>query len=328
MPWLIGIDEAGYGPNLGPLVMTAVACRVPLKQNGNLWRPLRRAVRRAAEPEDDRLCVDDSKLVFSQTRGLHELEKSVLAALRSARVSADPVPEGETRPSLREFLARVSPDSCEELSSEPWYVGTTALPLECESDPVGTAAQRFHEACADRGIAWGLVRSVIVCPSRFNDLVDRWGSKGAVLGLGLVELLRAARRPDDGDEPITFAVDKHGGRNTYSAVLQHALDDGMVLARQETARRSRYEVIGLDRPVTITFEPRADAGHFCVALASMISKYLREALMHEFNQFWQKHVPDIKPTAGYPGDSRRFFDEIRPVLPRLGIREKALWRER
>ena len=28
MPWIVGIDEAGYGPNLGPFVMTAVASRV------------------------------------------------------------------------------------------------------------------------------------------------------------------------------------------------------------------------------------------------------------------------------------------------------------
>ena len=29
MPWLMGIDEAGYGPNLGPFVMSAALFHVP-----------------------------------------------------------------------------------------------------------------------------------------------------------------------------------------------------------------------------------------------------------------------------------------------------------
>src|SRR5690348_9680141 len=82
MPWIIGIDEAGYGPNLGPFVMTSVACRVPDKwARADLWHVLRRAVRRQSSAADGRLLVEDSKVVYSTTRGLHDLETGVLAVL-------------------------------------------------------------------------------------------------------------------------------------------------------------------------------------------------------------------------------------------------------
>jgi hypothetical protein len=65
-----------------------------------------------------------------------------------------------------------------------------------------------------------------------------------------------------------------------------------------------------------------------VALASMVSKYVREILMLEFNAYWQNHVPGIEPTAGYPGDSHRFFAAIRPAIMKLGIPDSAVWRQR
>jgi hypothetical protein len=166
---------------------------------------------------------------------------------------------------------------------------------------------------------------VVVCADRFNELVERWGTKGTVLGQCLAELL--AHIPDD-DEPVHYCIDKHGGRNFYAAMLQQALPDGMVVAREEGSLRSRYEVLGMTRPIHFTFEPRADTAHLCVALASMASKYLRELLMGEFNQFWQTKVPGLKPTAGYPGDASRFFRAIRPTAKRLGIPERALWRQK
>src|SRR6266511_1579450 len=81
MAWRIGIDEAGYGPNLGPLVMTAVACRVPDEADADLWQLLGHGVRRHGERDDGRPIVADSKLVYSTARGLGQLERTVLAAL-------------------------------------------------------------------------------------------------------------------------------------------------------------------------------------------------------------------------------------------------------
>jgi hypothetical protein len=314
MPWLIGIDEAGYGPNLGPLVMTSVACRLPDDLAGrDLWTLLRGAVRRPTEPDDGRILVEDSKVVYSSGRGLAALEVGVRAALPPA-------------PCLADHVQRLAPAAVAELAAEPWYRGDSPLPVAAAADACLAAAERFAETSRQARVAWGPVRSAIVCPTRFNEVVDRWGSKGAVLGQGLCELLRWNRDAADGDDGLSFIVDKHGGRNTYAPMLQDALPDGMVVAQQESMARSAYTVLGVGREVRLTFQPRADAEHFCVALASMVSKHLREVLMLEFNRFWQTQLPGLKPTAGYPGDATRFLEAIRPVLGRLGIAEASLWR--
>src|SRR6266446_5323697 len=84
MAWMIGIDEAGYGPNLGPFVMTVVACQVPDDRAGhNLWDVLT-AVARKGGKDDGRLLVDDSKVVYSSGRGLAGLERGVFATLGAA----------------------------------------------------------------------------------------------------------------------------------------------------------------------------------------------------------------------------------------------------
>jgi ribonuclease HII len=123
-------------------------------------------------------------------------------------------------------------------------------------------------------------------------------------------------------------IDKQGGRNHYSALLQPAFAPGMVLAREEGFTRSVYQVTGLPVSVRLTLTPRADVGCFAVALASMISKYLRELLMVEFNAFWRAQMPQLKPTAGYPTDARRFWREILPALKRLPLTEDQVWRKR
>lgn len=320
MPWLIGIDEAGYGPNLGPFVMTAVACRVPAETaRGDLWTLLTHAVRRPGEQADGRLLIEDSKVVYTQKEGLACLEQGVWA---SSVLNGVPEP-----PVLGTLVQTLTPSGAAELRAEPWFTGATALPLAAAAQTLHAARACFAAACTETAIRWNGAHSVIVCPTRFNRTLDQWDSKGAVLGHALAELLHAVLGLD-GDEPLHLHVDKHGGRNTYAAMLQDAVPDGMVLAHEESAQRSSYSVLGLSRAVRITFQPRADAEHFCVALASMVSKYVRELLMHEFNAFWLQHVPDLKPTAGYPMDAKRFWQAIQPAVKKLGLAPDSLWRRK
>jgi ribonuclease HII len=325
MAWHVGIDEAGYGPNLGPLVMTAVACRVPTKAiEADLWELLGHGVRRHGGPDDGRLVVADSKLVYSAARGIGPLEKAVLAAV----LISDLFPHGAPLfLDLGSLIALLAPDALADLESEVWYRGTGALPIRCDPATLAAARDRLIEACRRAGVTISLCRSVIVCPCRFNDVTDAANTKAAVLSLGLTRLIRdcifatEARRS-------AFVIDKHGGRNQYAATLEDAFPGGTVRVREEGEQRSTYDVDGLDRKVRVTIVPRADAEHFSVALASMVSKYLREALMGEFNAFWQTHVPGLKPTAGYPLDASRFFGEIRPIVASLGLSDRQVWRQR
>jgi hypothetical protein len=60
----------------------------------------------------------------------------------------------------------------------------------------------------------------------------------------------------------------------------------------------------------------------------MACKYLRELSMYAFNEFWRRHVPELKPTAGYPDDARRFRRDIAAAQRKLGIADEVLWRKR
>jgi hypothetical protein len=315
--WIIGIDEAGYGPNLGPFVMTAVACRVDRgTADIDIWDLLCSCVRRAGRPDDGRLLVADSKVVYAGARGLAGLECGALATVWHPPAA-----------SLAALVEHACPADHGDLRSEIWYRGAQALPGQAQPEEVAERAARFAAACAASGVTDWRAGSVVVCPPRFNALVDAAGSKGAVLGHSLGRLLRSALDLP-GEDALAFVVDKHGGRNTYAAFIQHSLSGGAVVVRQEGMARSAYEVVGRGREIRLTFQPRAESACFCVALASMASKYLRELFMLEFNAFWQQHIPGLKATAGYPTDAARFLQDVRPAARKLGIDEAALWRRK
>lgn len=304
MPWVVGIDEAGYGPNLGPLVQAAVGLYLPDHDPAG-WETLKPVVRRCHEDDDGRLLIDDSKKVYTR-HGLEGLERGVFSGV------------GLAIDWFGEFISpNLSTGHSSGIRDECWYDGEERVPV---------TEWQWHESVGfgDR------MRAHLVTPTQFNRVVAEAGSKATVLAHGLVELLQYVPRREDHppDTPIIFHCDKLGGRNYYAAMVQQAFPDGWVVPELESAAESRYRVDRLHRPVAVVFRPRSDAESVAVALASMLCKYLREVCMRQFNRFWEKHVPGIKPTAGYPGDSKRFFEQIRPAMTTLGLSEDQVWRKK
>jgi hypothetical protein len=145
-----------------------------------------------------------------------------------------------------------------------------------------------------------------------------------LLSLRTLDLVAELLRGLDG-EPVRVVCDKHGGRNCYGSLLQPRFQDRLVRVVREGRQASVYEVGTSQRPVRIGFHAGGES-FLPSALASMLAKYLRELGMRAFNSFWQRRLPDLRPTAGYPQDAKRFHAQIRPLQRRLGIADEWLWR--
>lgn len=110
-------------------------------------------------------------------------------------------------------------------------------------------------------------------------------------------------------------VDRQGGRTHYQRELQRMFPDASLSVIREDDTMSSYELKRSGRVMRIHFCIKADSKYLTVALASMVSKYLREVMMESLNDHFQQRCEDLKPTAGYWQDGQRFMKDLTMRLP-------------
>jgi len=215
--------------------------------------------------------------------------------------------------------------SVADLREHPWYDPRFdgSFPLE-----QGIEGIRIFGRGLAEGNAKCVYLSARVLPEKqFNRQVNATRNKGSVnFGLVAFHIDRMLRR--FGNQNLVLYCDRQGGRERYGHLLRVMFEEWDLGIVKEEEGYAEYLLTQGPHVARLIFCEKAEMKCLSVALASMLSKYLREALMGRFNAFWRKMLPNLEPTAGYYTDGMRFLNDIAPKRLELQIDDEALVRAR
>ena len=337
MRLVLGVDEAGYGPNLGPLVVAvsawAVDSRLEVLDGLEPFAPEIQAA--SWTPRSSFVPFGDSKKISQSGKGLAGLN----FALRFFESIFEGKPS-EKRPWFE--LGRLAQEDLSRVESHPWYRcinPAKGLGRANQVDWNSEASCRFaREKLLKLGVRLIGFRLRVLDEAYFNECVDRLGNKSDVLGHISLELawkVLGECMDFHSFKGIEIYCDRQGGRKKYAGLLSQTYERSHRESQVpfcsvvgESPKTSLYSMRHAGIATSIRFQVHGDS-LFPPAAASMVAKWARESLMERFNGYWREVVgPGLKPTAGYAVDAARFARDIEPWITKLAIEKNQWWRRK
>ena len=324
---ILGTDEAGYGPNLGPLLVGASCWRAPANEDATddsasnplllfsapspdefndppRWSPdrLNAALAPISGSRKSVFPLLDSKQLYGPSKSLAALERPFMLA--SALLGRD----------SESFAAIVRGLRSESSDAPPPWERDANLPAPVDSKtlkrPLEPDLQTVRDRLTTENVALLDLAARRVQPKEFNAILDRFGLKSALIAdvttSLIVETLLSAlgrlRKTDRAAPEFALVLcDKLGGRDRYASILQERFCGASIRVLREGRDASVYRFTateGRDRdgkprpfPSPTTIEARFTArgeANAPTALASIVAKYLRELSMRLFNEYWRR----------------------------------------
>ncbi|MCX5658284.1 MAG: hypothetical protein NTW19_01010, partial [Planctomycetota bacterium] len=332
-----GIDEAGYGPMFGPLVVARMVLAIPQlpaeSAPPQLWSRLSKAVCRDLVGRRGRIAVNDSKKLLGAGRNrkaasasssasgepydcsvLQHLERGALAFAALA---------GHKPATVEAWMDLLGETTHRPPGPLPWYAPEPgrpwdALPRSCTAEELGIDCSMLSATCKRIGVEAIDFGAAVVFEDRFNQMVSATRSKASASFTFVSAHLRGIWDRFGEHDPFVV-VDRQSGRTHYREPLVLVFPEAEFTIEEENAQRSVYRLVAPGKKMRVVFEVESESQHMPAALASMIAKYTRELLMARFQAWFAQRAPQVKPTAGYALDAKRFRGEIEPLLAGLGI---------
>ncbi len=307
---LLGIDENGLGPRLGPLVVTMVVASTSDEGRARAEARPKGALRARLGDSKKLVAFGDTALgeawarAIGRRMGLADEQLATPDELVHA-LSLDP----------RETLRAPCP---EQHGAQCWDAGSEAFSSDAK---LVAKVERDLAKLEERGVHIERATCVVTCTRRLNEGVDR-GLTRFHLDLHAMERLVIDARARSG-RPVEATCGKVGGFDRYSDAFG-PLGGRLHAIAEEGRARSEYFVPGVGR---LAFVRDADAKHLLVCMASLVGKWVRDLLMARIVRYHRAELPDAPDASGYHDPvTSRFISATRLSRKSRGLPDECFER--
>lgn len=246
----LGIDENGYGPVMGPLVVTGICADKDIKKTRSIK-------------------IKDSKKIF--LRDAQSYKKIEEISLAQFFLLFGGFPE-----SPKEFIEKLCFFKCPGKQKKICIENIPSVFLWASKPEIARSIDFFKKIFKKNSIKINGIKSAILCPLEFNNLC-RMGIKKDLINF--LQFEKIIKHFSDKCPEIFIRAGKIGGRNKYLEFLSGTFPFWENKIIREGSKDSSYIFKNKKIRVNISFLKGVEEKSFLACLSGIIGKYIRELIM-------------------------------------------------